>query len=425
MHDPHRPAYHLTALRHWINDPIPFYGQGAYHLFYQHNPGASVWGDMHWGHAVSSDLAHWGHLPVALAPSPGGPDADGVFTGCVVEDKGTFYALYTGIPVLEPLQQVQCLASSQDLITWDKYPGNPLIADLPAGFGPCFRDPHVWREGRVWRMLIGGEQRDRNGGTAFLYESADLIAWNYLNPLVLCNTETTGHECECPDLFPLGGEYVFLSSSGQTWWQTGTYDGRTFTPKHIGAVDTAAFYAAKTLRDHTGRRLLFGWLREARSEPEQVAAGWSGVLSLPRVLSLRSDGTLRQDPPGELTALRKRHMRFENVTVPNGVFVLPGVQGDCLEVLITMTADQSAHLGLVVRCDSKGANGVEFFAEECEGEENTLHLFLDRSVFEAFSGGQCETRRFYSPSPDFCHVAISAHADNVRAIRVDVWELGG
>src|SRR2546430_15929114 len=87
---------------------------------------------------------HWEELPIALAPTPGGPDQDGCFTGCVVEEGGRFHILYTGIPRLQPLHQVQCLASSEDLITWEKYLGDPAIAEPPDGFGECFRDPCAW-----------------------------------------------------------------------------------------------------------------------------------------------------------------------------------------------------------------------------------------------------------------------------------------
>src|SRR3954471_16913299 len=143
MNDAHRPLYHFSPA-HWMNDPIPFFWDGVYHVFFQHNPNGAFWGTMHWGHAVSRDLVHWELLPIALAPTPGGPDAEGCWTGCVTRSAGKFRILYTGISKLTPLQQAQCLAESDDLITWRRYPGNPVIAAPPAGFGECFRDPQVW-----------------------------------------------------------------------------------------------------------------------------------------------------------------------------------------------------------------------------------------------------------------------------------------
>ena len=116
--DPHRPQYHFLPAANWMNDPNgPIYWQGQYHMFYQYNPNGAYWGDMHWGHAVSPDLVHWKHLPVALAPTAGGPDKDGVFSGCAIVDGGVPTVLYTGVN-----PEVQCLATSDDrLINWEKY----------------------------------------------------------------------------------------------------------------------------------------------------------------------------------------------------------------------------------------------------------------------------------------------------------------
>ena len=85
--DPWRPRYHFMPPAQWMNDPNgPVFWKGRYHLFYQHNPGAAVWGDMHWGHAMSEDLVHWEHLPIALAPDPDGPDVNGCFSGTALVD---------------------------------------------------------------------------------------------------------------------------------------------------------------------------------------------------------------------------------------------------------------------------------------------------------------------------------------------------
>src|SRR5271156_6859070 len=89
IRDPLRPQFHLLPRANWMNDPCaPRFFRGQYHMFFQYNPGGPVWGDMHWAHAVSPDLIHWKHLPVALAPTPGGPDQDGCFSGSAVDDRG-------------------------------------------------------------------------------------------------------------------------------------------------------------------------------------------------------------------------------------------------------------------------------------------------------------------------------------------------
>src|SRR4051812_11081423 len=87
--DRHRPRYHFLPLANWMNDPNGLIQwQGEYHMFYQYNPLAATHGGIHWGHAISRDLVHWTHLPLALAPTPGGPDEDGCWSGCIVDDAG-------------------------------------------------------------------------------------------------------------------------------------------------------------------------------------------------------------------------------------------------------------------------------------------------------------------------------------------------
>src|SRR5438270_8146407 len=123
--DHQRPKYHFLPAAHWMNDPNgPIFWKGKYHMFYQYNPHGAFWGTMHWGHAVSTDMIHWKHLPVALAPTPGGPDKDGVFSGCTVDNDGVPTIIYTGTK-----PEVQCIATGNDeLTTWKKYKGNPVIA---------------------------------------------------------------------------------------------------------------------------------------------------------------------------------------------------------------------------------------------------------------------------------------------------------
>ncbi len=96
--DTNRPQYHLLPAANWMNDPNgPIYWKGKYHMFHQYNPHAAVWGDMHWAHAVSPDMVYWQHLPVALAPTKGGPDEDGCFSGSAVVFHGVPTFLYTGV----------------------------------------------------------------------------------------------------------------------------------------------------------------------------------------------------------------------------------------------------------------------------------------------------------------------------------------
>ena len=177
--DPNRPQYHFLPSANWMNDPNgPIFHNGVFHMFYQYNPHGGFWGTMHWGHATSRDLLHWQHQPVAMAPTPGGPDKEGVFSGSAIIHNGVPTLIYTGVN-----PEVQCLATSTDgMKTWQKYSANPIIAGPPKGLTVAgFRDPCVWREGSDWYMVVGTGFR-KVGGAALLYRSSDLRKWEYLHP---------------------------------------------------------------------------------------------------------------------------------------------------------------------------------------------------------------------------------------------------
>lgn len=422
-----------------MNDPKPYFWNGEYHVFFQHIPDEPRWGKMHWGHMVSRDLVRWETLPVAISPTAGGCDADGCWTGCVVRGERGFHLFYTAIPSLNPFHQVQAVAYSDDLITWTKNP-MPVIADPPPGLGSCFRDPQVWREKDGWCMVIGSEQPDGRGGAALLYRSDDLEHWQYLHPLLL-GTPATGHDFECPDLFPLGDRHVFLSSRNLTHWQTGAYAERHFTPEHVGVVDGGRVYAAKTLEDDRGRRVLFGWVREPRSFEELKPGGWAGALSLPRELRLLPDGKLGFDPVAELKNLRCSHrslppVKFGAPADGAAVFPLTGVHGDTLEIVARMFCGTARRVGLLVRGspDMRQATPVVLRVDEGMlgdaplrlGKEEALELrvFIDRSVIEVFANGRAAmTLRTYPPEGCNC-VALYAEGGEAQCVSLDVYELG-
>jgi len=331
--DPLRPQYHLMPAANWMNDPNgPIYFGGRYHMFHQYNPASSVWGDMHWAHATSKDMLHWRHEPVAIAPTSGGWDRDGVFSGSIVINEGEATAIYTGVLPPQSSEQatlrdgihesreVQCLAIAQDdgLRRWKKL-DEPIISSPPTGMQVTgFRDPVVWREGEEWLLALGSGLRD-GGGAILLYRSRDLRRWEYLHPLMMGarnptkseNPVDNGNMWECPDFFPLGGKHVLLlSTMGKVSWKVGNYQERRFTPEKEGVVDWGAFYAAKSMLDKTGRRILWGWIPETRAEAEYRAAGWAGAMSLPRILSVNAHGELEMQVIPEIATLRGSHVRI-------------------------------------------------------------------------------------------------------------------
>ena len=460
--DLHRPRYHLLPPANWMNDPNgPIFWKGQYHMFYQYNPHGAFWGTMHWGHATSPDLVHWRHLPIALAPTPGGPDKDGCFSGCAVVNRGIPTLVYTGVS-----PEVQCLATSDDkMIAWTKYSGNPVIAAPPGGPEVAgFRDPCVWSEGATWYLALGSGYKGA-GGQILLYRSNDLIHWDFLHPLCKGRRKegaagdepvASGDMWECPDFFPLADKHVLLvSTEGLVFYSVGTYTNLWFRPEVQKAADLSdLFYAARTLVDRNGRRILWGWIREGRSEQAQRAAGWSGVLSLPRVVSLGADRRLRITPAPELEALRGKHHHFANLNVgPESENLLKGVRGDSLEVAAEFASAGGEECGLRVRCAPDGSEQTVISYNRAEGrlrvdrekssrsseaqrtsqegrlelgadEPLKLRVFLDGSVVEVFANDRaCLTTRIYPVHADSAGVGLFARGASVKLRALDAWEM--
>lgn len=461
--DPHRPQYHFLPPSNWLNDPNGLIQwKGQYHLFYQYNPFAPVWGSIHWGHAISHDLVHWRDMPIALAPTPGTVDEYGVFSGCAVYADGVPTVLYTGVhqPADAPRVELPCLATSadEDLVAWQKYAGNPVIAAPPPGFDLLgFRDHSVWKEGSTWYQVIGSGIRGV-GGTAFLYRSSDLVRWQYVHPICIGDRGETGDMWECPDLFPLGDAHVLMVSPiplQKTLYFLGSFREHRFEPQYRGIVDDGGyFYAPQSFADDHGRRVMFGWLREGRDQSAQRAAGWAGVMSLPRVLLPRSDGALGVQPAPELRSLRGRHTSLQHCTVSPTLTSPLELQGAALEIAAEFLPRQAAQFGLKVRCAPDGseqtliaydpASGWLSIDREhssmepavhreprgtqvrlAEGEGLTLHVFVDHSVLEVYANARaCITTRIYPSRADSIGVELFARGGAAELEELNAWDMG-
>ena len=251
-----RPAFHLSPLTGWLNDPngFSFYG-GRYHLFYQYHPYSSHWGPMHWGHAVSDDLISWEYLPCAMAPDED-YDGAGCFSGSAITlPDGRQLLMYTGCSAQDTdaigrWRQSQCIAVSSAPGSTDyvKYEGNPVITgrDLPEGGDSYeFRDPYIWQAGDgTYRAAVANARKgagadesneapvvqtehpkprpddlDLRGGTQIcLYSSDDGFSWKRCGVLFE-DSAKLGIMWECPNFFPLadrstpsGSAHVLIAS---------------------------------------------------------------------------------------------------------------------------------------------------------------------------------------------------------------------
>ena len=451
-----------------MNDPNgPVYWKGQYHLFYQYNPGGAFWGDMHWGHAVSADMVHWKHLPIALSPTPGGPDADGCFTGTAVIQDSRVVIVYTGVRSVSGneatsrggglnLRESQCMAHSDDpeLNSWTKV-SEPVIAVPPSGIVIAgFRDPSPFRHGDEWLMVVGSGVPHRQG-MVLLYRSKDLYRWEYLHPLIASgSSETVGNPAEademweCPDFFALGNKHVLIySSQGKSHWKTGELDAKTLTfhPEQTGILDTGSFYAAKTQIDKSGNRVLWGWIPETRPLAEYRAAGWAGLMSLPRILTMGDDGRLRMQVAPEVGRLRRQEqsiltknseelrikqiseMTIEDGTAEIACTLRPGPQR--FELWVSLEGEQrmSSEACVSIRFDPTNSGEIMIANQAIPIGKTAaidINIFLDSSVAETIvNSSAAHTSRFYYSGNRPRNLRLNWTGSIQSLERVSVWQI--
>ena len=351
-----RPAFHLTPYAGWMNDPNGFsFYNGKYHMFYQYHPYRSVWGPMHWGHAVSDDLLHWEYLPASLAPDMK-YDKNGCFSGSATTlADGRQLLMYTGVNIESDENgdnheyQTQCLAVG-DGVNYEKYDMNPVLTadDVPEGSSETdFRDPKIIPAKDGFYCIVGSRPAD-GSGQILLYHSTDGFDWKFKSILVQ-NRNRFGKMWECPDFFELDGKWVLFTSpqdmlpegfeyhnGNGTLCLIGTFDEETgtFTDEKNQAIDYGIdFYAPQTILTQDGRRIMIGWMQNwdacAIRDSEEP---WAGQMSLPREISIK-DGKLYQWPAREVLSLRSEKVVHHDVEMSDRV-VLEGVSGRCADITL-------------------------------------------------------------------------------------------
>ena len=326
----------------------------------------------------------------------------------------------------------------------------------------------MFADGGDWFMLIGGRvhREDRERGCISLYRAAhdNLTRWQYVDVLYEWPDDAVA-SLECPSMFRFGDYWVLFFSYHPPGTDVACLVGRfdpdhgSFEVEHEDCLDHSPMgsYAHQGMRDERGRVIVFGWVRGAGWYPEG-GRGWSGCMTLPRVLSLRPDRRLRQQPAPEISRLRVHHWTTPALVLREGARTLDGLSGDRIEILAEFAPTDEAAYGLVVRRSDDGERGVVIRVDGChlhltgadpEGifsgarepsaggdyrvpfalreDEQVLrlHLFLDGCVMELFLNERaCVTRAIYSPGEDL-GVAAFAEGGSVELIRLDAWELKG
>jgi len=484
-----RPQFHFTPETGWMNDPNGMvYYDGEYHLFYQYTPKEiNLPRPKHWGHAVSTDLVHWEHLPVALSPDSLGEIWSGSAvvdwentSGWQTGDEAVLVAIFTHFD--NGLQQ-QSIATSNDRgRTWTKYSRNPVIPN--PGLND-FRDPKVfWHPNTArWVMVLAA------GDRVMLYTSTNLIEWRLSSQFGELEG-AHGGVWECPDLFPLSIDgnpqeerWILLVSVGSgapnggsgTQYFIGNFDGETFT-NHLPAtavnwIDYGADnYAGVTFSDipaSDGRRILIGWMSNWRYAYKVPTSPWRGAMTAPRRLRLTTgqNGTpkLVSSPVKELEMLRQDHTHHMYSVERKASSLLmadanhPLIQrldGGALEMMVAFDPGTATQFGL--RFFNKAGDQVRvgydvkaqiLFVDRCscgimdfdldfgrhihtaplqlEAGILYLHILLDSSSIEVFGNhGNAVITDLIFPGETIDEVEYFTQNGDVKIIKFDVWELG-
>lgn len=410
------PRFHLRPPRGYINDPNgPVLIDDTMHLYFQSRPTTDTDAPVQWGHATTNDFVRWNLHRPAMTPHPAGPDRDGCFSGNTVETPEGVRAFYSGNVEGKRYQSTLTALSTDGGYTF----GDAALAIPDPGVDErviMFRDPFVWRDGDSWRMVVGSELEGEVAAVR-QYRSPDLAQWTLEGNLVsapraIVNGVDTGAGWECPQVVSFDEKDIVLVSS----WAHVSFAGAILainldSPQVVDGGSN--LYAASVLRRSEYGPLMFGWLSEASDPSLWQERGWAGAISLPRVLSLGSDGQVLSDPVPALDTLRIDQENGEDFIASSSAFELrlPHVSGvtriacgerewidvrlDVEENVLTVSRDNAS-------VDSRAHRGVMSVADAFNPDRSAdaIRVFVDGSIIEAFtSAGRVLSTRVYPTSP--------------------------
>lgn len=444
--DSFRPGYHLVTPegRCMPFDPNgAIYWKGRYHLFYifQDKRGHN------WGHVSSTDLCHWRHHPTGLV--------SGMFSGnCFVNKDGRPTMCYHQVGQ----GNAMAVAVDDELNEWQKLESNPITPKTQPGdpHHDKYRswDPYGWLEGDTYYAIFGGQRPGVAKAPSLEGE------WKYVGDL-LANTVpgvSIDEDVSCADFFKLGDRHMLLCISHRLGarYYLGEWKGEQFHPsfhEKMSWVDNS-YFAPESLLDDRGRRIMWAWIFDSPGFATRMDYGWSGTMSLPRVLSLGEDDMLRMNPPDEIERLRYNGKKLTNLTVPaDHERFVEGIGGNSLEVSVEINAPDAKQFGVKVCCTPAGEEETLVYYDAVArqlsvdtnkssltegpksveagpltlraGEPLKLRIFVDKSVVEVFAndGRQAVMRRIYPSRPDSVGVKLFSVGGPATATTLEAWEM--
>ena len=416
----YRPVYHHTPAYGWMNDPNGmFYKDGVWHLYFQHNPYGSVWGNLAWGHSTSTDLVHWQY-----EGDPVMADALGlIFSGSSVVDKdntagfgaGTIVSFYTSAKS-SPWGdvQMQSMAYSTDGgKTFTKYDGNPVITSTARDF----RDPKVfwYAPGKHWVMMLAVGQEMQ------IWSSANLKDWKYESSFGQ-KQGAHGGVWECPDLVELPVEgtkekrWVLICNinpggpfgGSATQYFVGTFDGKKFTnqfPTKTKWMDYGKdHYATVTFSNAPdGRCVALGWMSNWQYAAVVPTKQYRSANTIARDLTLYRQGgdlLLKSAPSKEIEKARSTKKSVPQFNV-----------SDSYEIASLLDGNDGAY-EIEMEIKNNGAEKIAFILQNAKGENVMMYYDTATRQFVMDRSNSGET----SFSPDFpaMTVAPAADVDDIR-----------
>ncbi len=421
-----RPAYHHSPAYGWMNDPNGmFYKDGVWNLFFQHNPYGSLWDNMTWSHATSTDLVHWKFEGAAIEPDALGT----IFSGSAVVDKDNtagfgpdaVVAYYTSAGKA----QTQSMAVSTDNgKTFTKYANNPvLVSDIPD-----FRDPHViwYAPESKWILIVSEKQHMK------LFSSKNLKDWTFESDF----GEGYGSHAgvwECPDLLDMGnGHWILVCNinpggpfgGSATQYFTGSFDGHKFTcdtdPSVTKWMDWGKdHYATVTFNNApNGRHVALPWMSNwqyAAQVPTKQYRSANGIARDLGYFEYRGQGYCSVKPSPEiLNAFAKKPQtslspacRVDVQLRGNTVITLANSKGE--KVVMTYNAkDETFSMDRTKSGDTSfSADFAAVTTAPTYGKIKTLQIFIDKSSIEAFDAdGKLAMSNIVFPSDPYSKLTV-------------------
>jgi len=423
MHNHHIPQFHIRLPHGYLNDPNgPIELDGVTHVYFQSRSLADLEVPVEWGHATSTDLVHWTLHRPAMSPTPGGLDSGGCWSGNTVLDGDRVRAYYSGKVNGKRYESVLTALSDEQGGNFDA-PAQVVDDPEPDEGITMFRDPFVWKDDNGWEMAVGAAGPDETASIRH-YRSEDGARWRRTGNLAslkrtVFDGNDTGAGWECPQILRVDGRMIAVVSS----WShgDGPADVLAFpldaVPRPRRVDHGTSFYAASVMQHGAHGALLFGWIREGRSQEWWRTAGVAGAISLPRTAWLDADGALGTAPHPALARLRAGDGRSTSgatigaqaelfIPSASGVTRIRFGDDEWCDVILDVTAgtvtvdythasrDERAHADTTVATnafDDSASSGVR--------------VFLDGSILEVFTpSGRSLTSRVYPLAAPPWHV---------------------